>query len=211
VTSQPENDQIPVGRTGFVHDEVDEERDDNGSYPAASLVPEAELDSDEDSADTPLSRYEADGADDDAAADVQDADDDLPSAADASLAHLDDHSDGDDHPDADDHLDADDHPDTVVVDAIGAPGSPWHDIQAMFVDDPQGSVRRAVEAAGAAVAALAELLQQRRGASAAAGSGSPGAHGDTEALREQLLSYRIFCESLADLGHQLPEPVALAT
>jgi hypothetical protein len=92
----------------------------------------------------------------------------------------------------------------------GSAGSQWHDIQAMFVDDPRGSVRRAAEAADDAVAALADLVQQRRGALTAAGSRGLGAHGETEELREQLRSYRIFCQSLADLGQQLPEVDAAA-
>jgi hypothetical protein len=221
VTSQPENNQLPADRTSFVDGEVDHDRDNNGTYPAASLVPEAELDADEDGADPPLSRYEADG--DEATPDVQDADEDLPSIASARSA------DGDDHPDTVvvEAIDPDRRPDLASPDDggvasatdpdlmtgldLGSPGSQWHDIQAMFVDDPQGSVRRAAEAADAAVAALTELLRQRLGAPApAVGSGSPGAHGETEALREQLLSYRVFCESLADLGQQLPEPAVAA-
>jgi hypothetical protein len=62
----------------------------------------------------------------------------------------------------------------------------------------------------AAVAALAELLQQCRGALAATGSGAPEAKGETEELREQLLSYRNFCERLGDLAQQLPEPAEIA-
>jgi hypothetical protein len=76
-------------------------------------------------------------------------------------------------------------------------GEQWHDIQAMFVDDPRGSVQRAAAAADAAVSALAELLRERQAALSPAG----GACADTEQLRETLRSYRIFCQSLADVGN----------
>jgi hypothetical protein len=81
-------------------------------------------------------------------------------------------------------------------------GEQWHDIQAMFVDDPRGSVQRAAAAADAAVSALAEELRKRRAAVSPAGGDSA----DTEQLRESLLSYRILCQNLADVGWQLRQP-----
>ena len=81
-------------------------------------------------------------------------------------------------------------------------GEHWHDIQAMFVDDPRGSVQRAAAAADAAVSALAELLRERQGALSPAG----GDFADTEQLRETLRGYRIFCQNLADVGWQLQQP-----
>ena len=75
-------------------------------------------------------------------------------------------------------------------------GEQWHDIQAMFVDDPRGSVQRAAAAADAAVSALAELLRERQAALFPAG----GASADTEQLRETLRSYRVLCQNLADVG-----------
>jgi len=74
-------------------------------------------------------------------------------------------------------------------------GQQWHDIQAMFVDDPRGSVELAVTAADAAISAVAETLHQRQAALTQAGA-------DTEQLREALRNYRLFCQSLADLGRQ---------
>ena len=74
-------------------------------------------------------------------------------------------------------------------------GEQWHDIQAMFVDDPRGSVQRAAAAADAAVSALAELLRERQAALFPAG----GASADTEQLRETLRSYRVLCQNLADV------------
>jgi hypothetical protein len=74
----------------------------------------------------------------------------------------------------------------------------WHDIQAMFVDDPQGSVQRAAAAADDAVSALVESLRQRQ---AVLGPADPA---DTEQLRSTLRSYRIFCQRVAVLDEQLP-------
>ena len=73
----------------------------------------------------------------------------------------------------------------------------WHDIQAMFVDDPQGSVDRAAAAADDAVSALVESLRQRLPA------GPAGDPGDTEQLRSTLRSYRNFCQRVADLDEEL--------
>ncbi len=101
--------------------------------------------------------------------------------------------------------------DTVQDAGASAPGldERWHDIQAMFVDDPRGSVQQAAAAADAAVSALVQTLQQRQAALVPAGSVS-GDPGDTEQLREALRSYRIFCQNLAELGQQLPQPEVAA-
>lgn len=85
----------------------------------------------------------------------------------------------------------------------------WHDIQALFVDDPQASVQRAAQATEAAVATLVDTLRQRQAALAPAGR-TPTDPGDTERLRETLRSYRIFCQNLAELGQQLPQSEAMA-
>ena len=84
----------------------------------------------------------------------------------------------------------------------------WHDIQAMFVDDPRGSVDLAAAAADAAVSALVQTLQQRQSALVPAGrtSADPGG---TEQLREALRSYRIFCQSLTEIGQRLAQPAAI--
>lgn len=88
-------------------------------------------------------------------------------------------------------------------------GQQWHDIQALFVDDPRGSVELAAAAAAATVSALVQTLQQRQAALAPSGSASTEA-GDTEQLREALRSYRIFCQSLTDVGQRLAQPAAMA-
>ena len=101
--------------------------------------------------------------------------------------------------------------DTVQDAGASAPGldERWHDIQAMFVDDPRGSVQQAAAAADAAVSALVQTLQQRQAALVPAGSAA-GDPGDTEQLREALRSYRIFCQNLAEIGQQLPQPAVAA-
>jgi hypothetical protein len=80
----------------------------------------------------------------------------------------------------------------------------WHDIQAMFVDDPRGSVERAAAAAHDAVSALVESVRQRMSAVPA---GDPG---DTEQLRSTLRSYRMFCQRVTDLDEELLQAAPLA-
>jgi len=93
--------------------------------------------------------------------------------------------------------------DPVTTDEPAADlGQQWHDIQAMFVDDPRGSVGRAAAAADAAVNALAETLRRQQ-ASLVQPDGDPAG---TEELREALRGYRIFCHAVADIGRQLPQP-----
>ncbi len=95
--------------------------------------------------------------------------------------------------------------------ANGGVSQEWHDIQAMFVDDPRASVQLAVEAAEAAVSSLVESLRERQAglrpsASSAAATSPP----DTEQLREALRQYRMFCEAVSDLGRRLPQVSGLA-
>lgn len=92
-------------------------------------------------------------------------------------------------------------PDTgTMAPAVNSDGmsQQWHDIQAMFVDDPQASVERAAEAADTAVNALVESLRERRAAIV------PSAPGDTEQLRAALRSYRVFCQAVDGFSGQLP-------
>jgi hypothetical protein len=81
-------------------------------------------------------------------------------------------------------------------------GQQWHDIQAMFVDDPRGSVEQAAAVADAAVSELAETLRRQR-ASLVGADGDPAG---TEELREALRGYRIFCQAVADVSRQLRQP-----
>lgn len=87
-------------------------------------------------------------------------------------------------------------------------GQQWHDIQAMFVDDPRGSVELAAAAADSAVSALMETLHQRQSALAPAGTSSADP-GGTEQLRAALRSYRIFCQSLTEIGQSLTQPATM--
>ena len=88
----------------------------------------------------------------------------------------------------------------------GVPGQQWHDIQAMFVDDPRGSVQLAAQAADAAVNSLVESLRERQtGLWPGAGTADGPNPSDTEQLRETLRQYRMFCEAVRDLGGRLPQ------
>lgn len=93
----------------------------------------------------------------------------------------------------------------------GALGQQWHDIQAMFVDDPSGSVQLAAEAADAAVSSLVAALHERQaGLGPAAGPVGDTDRPDTEQLRETLREYRVFCEAVRDLGRQVPQVSSVA-
>jgi hypothetical protein len=91
---------------------------------------------------------------------------------------------------------------STINGSTGELGPQWHDIQAMFVDDPRGSVELAAAAADAAVGTLVETLHQHQSALAPAGSVSTDS-GGTEQLREALRGYRVFCESLTEIGQRL--------
>jgi hypothetical protein len=78
----------------------------------------------------------------------------------------------------------------------------WREIQATFVDDPHGAVQMAASAADSALNALVTGLRERQSSLSAVGSQ------DTEQLRAALQEYRRFCQSISEIGRQLPEPVA---
>ncbi|HUA41511.1 MAG TPA: hypothetical protein VMA32_08100 [Streptosporangiaceae bacterium] len=92
----------------------------------------------------------------------------------------------------------------AITGGTGELGPQWHDIQAMFVDDPRGSVELAAAAADAAVGTLVQTLHQHQSALAPAGSTSADP-GGTEQLREALRGYRVFCESLTEIGQRLAQ------
>ncbi len=78
----------------------------------------------------------------------------------------------------------------------------WREIQATFVDDPHGAVQMAASAADSALNALVTGLRDRQSSLSAVGNQ------DTEQLRAALQEYRRFCQSISEIGRQLPEPVA---
>jgi hypothetical protein len=84
----------------------------------------------------------------------------------------------------------------------------WHEIQAMFVDDPQASVQRAAQVANAAVTGLAESLRRRQAALVPAVNSHEASA--TEQLRGALREYRMLCERIADLAEELPPVEAMA-
>jgi hypothetical protein len=79
----------------------------------------------------------------------------------------------------------------------------WHDIQAGFVDDPQGAVKLAAQAADDALTTLVAALRERQMA-----LGSAGATEDTEILRGALREYRQFCAGIEEVGRGLPQPIS---
>jgi hypothetical protein len=87
---------------------------------------------------------------------------------------------------------------TAASVAPGRLGGQWHDIQAMFVDDPEGSVQRAAQVTEAAATALAESLRRRQAALIPADDAN-----NTEELREALRDYRDFYERLAAFTDQV--------
>lgn len=182
MTSQPDNEHHVAGGMDIADHHPAGQRDEQDLHPEAELLSQTEAHPD-DSVDF-----------DPATGDTRAAD------ASAETAH------------------AGSHPEPVVAVATQvaeeahlasrSPGTEWHDIQAMFVDDPRRSVQLAAENADAAVSALAELLHRRRSALVTAAAGAPNAPGETEELREMLRSYRIFCQSVCDLGGQLVNAAA---
>jgi hypothetical protein len=77
----------------------------------------------------------------------------------------------------------------------------WHDIQAMFVDDPSGAVEVALQAVDTELTTFIDGLRARQ--AALAPNGSPD---DTERLRTALRSCRDFWQNLTDLGDNLRGP-----
>ncbi len=97
-------------------------------------------------------------------------------------------------------------PGSAVPGPAAAPGVPaaalseqqWPAIQAMFVDDPKESVRRAAAAAEEVAKALVASLQREQAALRA--SWENGGDTTTEDLRTALQQYRAFCGRLEGLA-----------
>lgn len=200
MTSQPDSEHYAADSVGIGDHNSADQRDERDLYPEARPVPEA-LSAPQarpvpDARPVPQAEVQSDESVefDPVVRDTRDADPDAETAG----------------------VDSDSEPlvaEATVVDqeadsAHPAPGAEWHDIQAMFVDNPRQSVQFAADKADAAVSALAELLQQRRSALGTTTAGSSEVPAETEELRELLRSYRIFCQSISDLGGQIQEPAA---
>jgi len=87
-------------------------------------------------------------------------------------------------------------PDGGGVPAAALAGQQWPAIQAMFVDDPKGSVERAAAAADEVVKAFVASLQREQTALRAAWEKDTS----TEDLRTALQQYRAFCGRLEGLA-----------
>jgi hypothetical protein len=83
----------------------------------------------------------------------------------------------------------------------------WNEIQAMFVDDPRGSVELAAGMAGQAIEDLVASFRQREAALTSAWQdGDAG----TEALRNALKDYRAFCGAIRDISASGPTAASQA-
>jgi hypothetical protein len=80
----------------------------------------------------------------------------------------------------------------------------WSEIQALFVDDPRGSVEQALVATRGGLMTIITLLRQQQDPIPADPSLPPdAASGDTERLRVALRNCRTFWQDLAELGDLL--------
>jgi hypothetical protein len=75
----------------------------------------------------------------------------------------------------------------------------WREIQALFVDDPRGSVERAADLASETLRELSRQLQQRE---QTLRSGWQDNNADTEGLRTSLQGYRTLIGQVSDLVQQ---------
>jgi hypothetical protein len=82
------------------------------------------------------------------------------------------------------------------IPAAALAGQQWPSIQAMFVDDPKGSVERAAAAADEVVKAFVASLQREQAGLRAAWEKDT----TTEDLRTALQQYRAFCGRLEGLA-----------
>jgi hypothetical protein len=74
----------------------------------------------------------------------------------------------------------------------------WHEILAMFVDDPRSSVEQAAALAGDRAEAFVLSIKEQRDSLL---SGWQRHDAETEELRIALQQYRIFCNRLEELSH----------
>ena len=82
----------------------------------------------------------------------------------------------------------------------------WSEIQALFVDDPRGSVERALEATHGGLMTVISVLRLQEASTPAQTGSLAEASGDTERLRVALRSCRTFWQDLAELGNLLRHP-----
>jgi hypothetical protein len=96
-------------------------------------------------------------------------------------------------------------PRTPADDALAADIPPaiqdsrWREIQAMFVDDPRGSVEQAADLASETLRELTSLLRQRE---QTLRSGWQDSSADTEELRTSLQGYRALIGQISELVQQ---------
>jgi hypothetical protein len=76
----------------------------------------------------------------------------------------------------------------------------WHEIQAVFVDDPRSSAEMAASLADDSVQALVAFVREQQDSLLAAWHGE---NAGTEELRAAVQHYRAFGDRLADFTHEI--------
>ena len=83
--------------------------------------------------------------------------------------------------------------------ATASPSARWHEIQAMFVDDPRSSAEMAAGLVDESVQALVASVREQQDSLLAAWHGE---NADTEELRTAVQHYRAFAGRLADFTRE---------
>ena len=86
-------------------------------------------------------------------------------------------------------------PEPSAVSATASPSMHWHEIQAMFVDDPRSSAEMAADLIDESVQALVASVREQQDSLLAAWNGE---NSGTEELRTAVQHYRAFGGRLAD-------------
>jgi hypothetical protein len=84
--------------------------------------------------------------------------------------------------------------------ATASPSARWHEIQAMFVDDPRSSAEMAAGLVDESVQALVASVREQQDSLLAAWQGE---NADTEELRAAVQHYRAFGGRLADFTREI--------
>jgi len=90
-------------------------------------------------------------------------------------------------------------PDSPAASASASPSTRWHEIQAMFVDDPRSSAESAAVLVDDSVQALVAFVREQQDSLLAAWHGE---NAGTEELRAAVQHYHAFGNRIADFTHE---------
>jgi hypothetical protein len=96
-------------------------------------------------------------------------------------------------------------PESSTVSATGNMSTRWHEIQAMFIDDPRASAESAAALVDESVQALVASVKEQQDSLLAAWHGEDAG---TEELRTAVRHYRAFGNRLADFSREARAPGA---